>query len=152
MDLFKRMLMIISMIALTSFAADKGKNLFSSFEGSMSHSYKRAIKLYESGCENIEMGYVKDTNKCIKAYSLLKDVVSENQNTFEANLYLSKIYIYQPNSFNWKAKGKSDLDLKKLGLRHLNKALQLDPKHLEARAMLSQIEIKKASSIDTQGL
>lgn len=144
--------MIGCMLALTSFAADKGKNLFDNIEAKKGAEYSRGLKLYKQGCNGIEQGYVLDTSRCIAAFSILKSVVQKDQNTFSANFYLSKIYYYQPKSFNWSVKKKSNSELKKISLKHLNKALQLKPNHLEAKKLRARLNIKKTPNENIQGL
>lgn len=152
MDLFKRLVMIVSMLAITAFAADKSKDYFQEKKVKKSPSYKRAMKLYKEGCENIEKGFVNDSNKCIASYALLKNLVIKYDQTFDAHFYLSKIYVYQPQSFNWRTKPESKTQLKELGLKHLKKALKINPNHNGAKKLYTKLKIKKASSAQAQGL
>lgn len=152
MDLFKRLLMIVSMLAITAFAADKSKDYFQEQKAKKSAIYKRAMQLYKEGCKNIEKGFVQDNNKCIASYALLKDLVVKYEHTFDAHFYLSKIYFYQPQSFNWRAKPESKTQLRELGLKHLKKALKINPNHNGAKKLYSKLKIKKASSAQAQGL
>lgn len=139
--------MIASMLALTAFAADKGKDFFVQMDTKKSARYQRAVTLYQKGCAHIEEGYVENSNQCIKAFSLLNKVVLNNDNTFDANFYLSKIYLYQPQSFNWNSRSDSKDELKKIGIKHLKKALKINPNHKEARQLYSRLKTKKASSL-----
>ncbi|MCH2535574.1 MAG: hypothetical protein MK008_14120 [Bdellovibrionales bacterium] len=144
--------MIVSMLAITAFSADKGQDYFQSKKVKKSANYKRAMQLYKEGCKNIEQGFVYDTNKCIASFDLLKKIAIKYDHVFDVHFHLGKIYVYQPQSFNWRAKPESNLQLKELGMRHLRKALKINPNHFEAKKLYSKLDIKKASSAQAQGL
>lgn len=152
MLVFKRLLIIICTLAISSHASDQADRKPVLTKESQPY-YESGVKLFKEGCGTlVNEGLVVDAKLCLAAFSRLKQAVSINQTLVDANVMLSELYYYKPAQMNWGVLSEYDQNkITELGYRHTLKAIEYSPSHPKASNLLTlYTELRAPASVKTK--
>ncbi len=150
MRVFKRLAVIVSTLAITSFASNQA-NREQVLTSESEAFHKLGMKLYQQGCgTEVHLGVVTDPAKCLAAIVQLTEATILNPTLVSANLKLSKLYYYQPSQLGWGLRSKNKLNrFKLISYRYAINALEYAPNNEEAQSMLELHKTRRPAQVQT---